>query len=168
MHSWTRPRDWTTVTQGELTAWRHSSASVCGSCSEDPQIPSLFPPKNCLSELLTLIPTYCREITFQKWNCWGWCQNLGSLCPNVKQQYGDRVTEKSGFITWLGKGEHSRLAPQDHLLPPIPLVIRERSHSQAGECDQDRGSHSRHSFFCKVSLFTHLFAVKRWDWMPWS
>ena len=93
-------------------------------------MPSLFPPKNCLSELLALIPTYCCEITFQKWNCWGFCQNLGSLCPNVKQQYGDRVTEKSGFITLLGKGEHSRLAPQNRcLLPPLPLVIRERLQS---------------------------------------
>ena len=57
-------------------------------------ISRLVPPKNCFSELLLLIPTYCCEIAFQKWNCWGVCQNLGSLCTSVKQKYGDRVTKK--------------------------------------------------------------------------
>ena len=86
------------TTEGlETIQGKHTSASVCGPWNEDHPphlISSLFPPKNCFSELLILIPTYCCEIAFQKWNFWGCCQNLGSLCTSVKQKYGDRVTKK--------------------------------------------------------------------------
>ena len=46
------------------------------------------------------------------------CQNLGSLCTNAKQKYGDRVMEKERVALLLcqTKGEHSRLAAQEQRL----------------------------------------------------
>ena len=59
------------------------------------------------------------------------CQDLGWLCTSAKQKYGDRVIEKKKRVALLlcqGKGEYSRLAPQE----PVPpsLVSRERLYSQ--------------------------------------
>ena len=48
------------------------------------------------------------------------CQNLGSLCANDKQKYGDRVMEEKERVALLlceAKGEHCRLAPQELCLP---------------------------------------------------
>ena len=46
------------------------------------------------------------------------CQNLGSLCTNAKQKYGDKVMEKERVALLLcqAKGEHSRLAAQEQCL----------------------------------------------------
>ena len=49
------------------------------------------------------------------------CQNLGSLCTNDEQKYGDGVMEENERVALLlcqAKGEHGRLAPQE--LCPLP------------------------------------------------
>ena len=47
--------------------------------------------------------------------------------------------ERVALLLCQGKGEHSRLAPQE-LCPRPPLVSRERLHSQVRLCDKDQGT----------------------------
>ena len=68
------------------------------------------------------------------------CQNLGSLCTNAKQKYGDRVMEEKEAQRY-SCARHSRLVPQE-LCPTPSLVSRERVHRQAGVCDKDQGGNS--------------------------
>ena len=61
------------------------------------------------------------------------CQNLGCLCTNANQKYGDRVTEEKERVALLlcqAKGKHSRLAPQG--LCPLPGEEGEITQSGTG------------------------------------
>ena len=68
--------------------------------------------------LLTLILLLGCRIRSVKWRkC---CRNLGCLCTNAKQKYGDRVMEERervALLFWQAMGELRRLAPQK-LCPP--------------------------------------------------
>ena len=71
-----------------------------------------------VSMLLTLILLLGCRIRSVKWRkC---CRNLGCLCTNAKQKYGDRVMEERervALLFWQAMGELRRLAPQK-LCPP--------------------------------------------------
>ena len=97
------------------------------------------------------------------------CQNLGCLCTNSNQKYGDQVTEekeREALLHSKAKGKHTRPVPQG--LCPC-LVSRERLHGQEEVCDVDQGRNS-HAFFClpqsfkRVRLLTSLGCVHGLRW----
>ena len=91
-----------------------------------------------------------------------------ALCAPVLNRNMETELQRKEWLHYFARQRGTQEASASRPVPlaPLPLVIRERLHRQAGICDKDRGSHRHHSFFCSFPLFPHLFAEKRWDRMP--
>ena len=118
------------------------------------------------SSLVSSVWTTFPSIIASQLQC---CQNIGSLYPDAKMRYGDRVLEEKERVALIfarQRGEHSRLAPQE--LCPLPGKQGEVL-QWSGVCNKDQGSNSLAFLFLlksfeMVGLLTRLQCVQGLGW----